>query len=574
MTKTNFTLFSVLLCLLASCQKEVDYPEGLSTQPTQVNRTIASLRASSNVLGEDGIHFSIWDTESKDSLLITEASKKGDVWLLDEKFVVDRPSYVSAVYPSSSLRVNEAVLITEQEQTPVYYSYVDLKTSNSKSLTLNFKLVQAKINIHFDLSSFPSSSQVSSIRFVPRYSYGWLNLKEGVFNRMNTKEYESPSIERAINKTVKELVSSTKTFDFEYYMMPQEDTDLAVFLTIDGIEHYSSIKFKKVRSNTEYNVNVDMFNRKEIIFVPEEAKRKGMDLPIPQIEEIFFTDYEFTTTHEYLKNLSNNSGVVFQFWLDSRIDYEEELEYRLLIRDVDGKVVSQSPIYSGVSIKPFHYDGFMIPFYLSVPKPGKYQYQLLLKGRKNVWYEPNQKYDDNVEDKFFEVHPRQDVFVSAFNITETSGKTHSVSVNSLKYNTEYKSAWILNNYSSTEQKVMIRVYNRRQPYETHSKIKLDETSTWLDQVGEATITIPPMTAHRVEVPYTITKRHPRVNRFLPYICATITYHSPNNHGLQLGKEYPLLADGDILYRRAYEAKNPSPFVGGSLVNNVGHIDVE
>ena len=98
-------------------------------------------------------------------------------------------------------------------------------------------------------------------------------------------------------------------------------------------------------------------------------------------------------------------------------------------------------------------------------------------------------------------------------------------------------------------------------------MELDEVSTWTDKIGEGEYVIPPLTSHQVAIPYKITVRRPNVDRYLPYICATITYHTPNGGGLEVGKEYPLLQDGNLLYRKSYMLRSPSRFIGSSWINN-------
>lgn len=570
MLKGRFILTITMFSLLLSCSRDIDVPEhDRPSQTTSSPMVISSLRASSTVLGDSDLFFSVWDISNGDSILLTSAPKIGDEWVLEKSCKVTKPVFVSAVYPNTLLRVEENLLLTEREQIPVYFACQDLTEQSNKALTLDFKLVQGRIFFFFDFSSFSSSSKVDEIRFVPRYSYGWLNAQKGEFNRMNTQDYERITIRTPIGKTINDLCAGGKVYKHEFLMMPQSQTEMSVWVTIDGVEHYFNVSFDKIDSNTEYTVNVDVFNRHEIVQLTPEEKEKGNSQPIPDIKKMFFTPYAYTTTHQYMQNLCNNSGVVMHFWLDSRTSTSEELDYRLLIRDSNDNVVCRSPIYSGLTIKPYHYDGFAIPFYLSVPSVGDYRYQLLLKGSDGVWYEPAQKYDDLPKDKFFHVHERQNVFSTALYLSDTSGKMHIGTIATLNYDTPYKSVWELNNYSTQTEKVTIKIYNRRQPYENHSRINLNDTSTWEDFLGEATFELPPLSPFKAVIPYTIIKRHPDVDRYLPYICATITYHNPSN-GLKAGKEYPLLSDGDLLYHKTCNMRNPNIFIGQSWINNRGH----
>lgn len=565
--KTTSIVFILLLSTLFSCTKELDESMQVDTPTLGVVTPIASLRAAGTTLGDEGLYFSVWNKITEKETLFTTAPKVGDEWKLKESCEIKEPSFVSAVYPSTLKSVDQSILIKETDQKPVYFACLDLDRSSKKVLNLDFKQVQGTITYLFDFSSFPSTSTLDEIRFSPRYSYGWLDLHKGVFNRMNVPEYERITISRPINRQIKELSPDGKPYKYTYLMMPQSDTDITTSVVIDGVAHYFSMSLKEVKSNQEYVVVVDVFNSKEVVPLTPEEKKKGTEQGSPEIENIDFTDYEYTATHQYMQDISNNSGVVMNFWVDNRTDKKEDLEYRLLIRDEQGNVVCQSPIYGGLSVKPFHYDGFAVPFYLSVPKVGRYRHQLLLRTNGGKWYEPDQKYDDLPQDKYFHVHPQQYIFSSTIYLTATSGKIHSGMISSPKYNVPETSYWWLNNYSDKEQKVTIRLYNRRQPFENHSRMELDEMSTWTDKIGEGEYVIPPLTSHRVAIPYNITVRRPHVNRYLSYICATITYHTRNDGGLEVGKEYPLLQDNNLLYRKSYMLHNPSPFVGSSWINN-------
>lgn len=570
--KTLSFLCLAALSFLSACTKELYEPPHIDTQSSGAVTAITSLRAEGSILGEEGLYFSVWDKNLDKEKLFTTAKKNGPLWQLKESCVITEPSLVVSVYPDILKNVDGSVLVQEADQKPVYYARLDLDQSSDRTLNLEFKQLQATLTFLFDFSSFPSSSRVDEIRFSPRYSYGWLDLHRGVFNRMNIPENERITIYRPINSSIQELTQNEKLYKQTILMMPQNNTEITVFVVIDGVEHYFSMKLEKVESNKEYVAVVDVFNSKEVVPLTPKEKNKGIDLPVPEIDDIFFTDYEYTATHQYMQDLSNNSGVVMNFWLDNRTDREENIEYRVLIRDEQENVVCQSPIYSGLSVKPYHYDGFSVPFFLSVPKVGRYRYQLLLRTNGGKWYEPDQKDDDIPENKYFNVHPEQCVFSSIIYLSANSGKIHSSTITTPRYNVPEISYWWLNNYSDKEQKVTIRLYNRRKPFENHSRLALDEMTTWEDKIGEGEYIIPPLTSHQVAIPYNITVRRPHVNRYLSYICATITYHTPNDKGLIVGKEYPLLQDGNLLYRKSYMLRNPSPFVGSSWVNNKIIID--
>lgn len=74
------------------------------------------------------------------------------------------------------------------------------------------------------------------------------------------------------------------------------------------------------------------------------------------------------------------------------------------------------------------------------------------------------------------------------------------------------------------------------------------------------------TSNEVYIPYTITVRRPSVKRFAPYVCATITYDDNS-------EEYPLLLDGDMIYKMASGVYNPNQLISSSFINNKAYIDV-
>lgn len=529
--------------------------------------SLSTLRGGNDISGEASILVTAWGENEGDSLFIGEATREGDVWRLNEEYEVKKTLFFSFIYPSTLLRHKESVLIMESDQVPVYYYGTDVSPEDHE-LTLSMKLVQAKISLIFDLSSFPTDAVVEELRVRSRYTYGWLNMQKGTFSRMDIPFDETTLYRYEVNKSVGTLIDTNGLFKHTYLLMPQKDTEMTVWLRIDGRDHIAFISFGEVQSNKEYLYKVGMLNRYGATTLTEEEKRRGQSDPKPNIKEIFFTDYEYTCTSEYMMDLNNKQGVVLGFWMDSRIESTKKLQYKLLILDEAGNVVSQSPTYGGLEIRGYHYDGFSIPFYLDVPAPGRYRYKLLIReeGQRD-WYEPNQKSDDTPEDIYFRVHEGQTVFATSMRLDSTGSQASVSGVSSRKYDTRYMAQYSLNNYSSSDQEVTIRLYNRRQPFEGHTNIDLENRETWEDFIGSSTAVVPAMSASFIDVDYVISKRRPTVNRFSPYICATIEY----NHN---GKEYPLLADGDLLYKISSHLYSPGITISNSGIVNKAYVDVK
>ncbi|WP_026215766.1 hypothetical protein [Porphyromonas levii] len=557
------TFILVLLGLLmASCNQSIDQP----SDPPILASKVVELRSGQLPQGAE-LLFTVWGETAADSLHITTAQQSNGGWAVKKPFEFKKNSQVSALFPSHLQRHEEAILVMEREQSPVYFFSKKLGESDSRKLDIDFRQVQSTVSMHFDVSQFSPNDRIDEVRVQSRYTYGWIHLNNGNFTRMDIPFDESTVYTHSVGKTIAE-VSDQGKYTFDYLLLPQGETSMMVWIKINGRDYVTSLLMNEARSNHQYHFEISLLNRYSITPLTDEEKKRGQVDGNEVIEDIFFSDYEYTTTSEYLKSISNNHGVVFTYWLDSRIEEVPELEYKVLIRDEVGNVVARSPIYGGLKIQPYHYDGFSVPIYIDAPKEGKYTQQLLLRKKGDTqWYEPNQKGDDTPQDKEFEVHREQSVFASAFRLDKGGEKASVAGITQRKYNHPYTAQLTLNNYSSSPKTVKIRLYNRRAPKEMHSNITLSDESAWQDLVGHTSVVLSPLSSNEVLIDYQITVKHSSVDRFSPYICATITYPD------QPEKEYPLLMDGSLIFRVASSVYHPAPIVTNSYVNNKAYISI-
>lgn len=547
---------------MASCNQSIDQP----SDPPILASKVVELRSGQLPQGAE-LLFTVWGETAADSLHITTAQQSNGGWAVKKPFEFKKNSQVSALFPSHLQRHEEAILVMEREQSPVYFFSKKLGESDSRKLDIDFRQVQSTVSMHFDVSQFSPNDRIDEVRVQSRYTYGWIHLNNGNFTRMDIPFDESTVYTHSVGKTIAE-VSDQGKYTFDYLLLPQGETSMMVWIKINGRDYVTSLLMNEARSNHQYHFEISLLNRYSITPLTDEEKKRGQVDGNEVIEDIFFSDYEYTTTSEYLKSISNNHGVVFTYWLDSRIEEVPELEYKVLIRDEVGNVVARSPIYGGLKIQPYHYDGFSVPIYIDAPKEGKYTQQLLLRKKGDTqWYEPNQKGDDTPQDKEFEVHREQSVFASAFRLDKGGEKASVAGITQRKYNHPYTAQLTLNNYSSSPKTVKIRLYNRRAPKEMHSNITLSDESAWQDLVGHTSVVLSPLSSNEVLIDYQITVKHSSVDRFSPYICATITYPD------QPEKEYPLLMDGSLIFRVASSVYHPAPIVTNSYVNNKAYISI-
>lgn len=565
MTANLFKL-AYALCLslfLFSCHSvdNIDQPTEVIT-PTSVTE----LRATTLPINETLI-VTAWGATPADSTLITTVKQVEGKWQLSEPLKSTDKLLVSVVSPSTLKRHKEALLVMERDQTPILYTARDVEGVNNQALDIELKQVQATLSLNFNLSEFCSDDIINEIRVLTLHTYGWIHLNNGKFTTMQVPFEEATIYTYPVNKKVSELTNQS-TYKYQYLILPQTNSEVAVWIKINGNDYVAHLKADEYKSNHQYQYDIQLFNRYAINELTTEEKERGNKDQNEVIETPFFTDYEYTQTSEYLQSISNNSGVLFTFWVDSRIDEVQDLEYKLLIRDSNGNIVSRSPVYGGLKVKPYHYEGFAIPIYISVPNEGKYTYQLLLRKKGNTaWYEPDQKSDDSPENKNLTIHSTQPAFVSAFRLDKGGDKNSVAQITARKYDTKYTAQLTISNYSSSPISATIKLYNRRSPRTEHANIQLDVEDSWNDLIGTQKVTLEPLSSNQVFIPYQITHRRPRVKRFAPYICGSITYdYEPN-------KEYPLLSDGTMLYRLASGSYLPSQIISNSYIINKTYIEV-
>lgn len=558
--KNRQALLLVTLLGLISCEKAIEKP----TVPQITPSKIVELRGAQLPQGTE-LLFTVWGESPADSLLISTAQRAEEGWTISRQYEVNKTALVSALYPSDLKRHEGAILVMEREQKPVYHYSKKIGKSDSHKLDIDFQQVQATVSMHFDVSQFSPTDKIDEVRIQSRYTYGWIHLNTGDFIRMDIPFDESTVYTHTVGRAISEVADKGR-YTFNYLLLPQGETSMMVWMKINGRDYVTSLLMNEVRSNHQYHFDISLLNRYTITPLTDTEKQRGQEDTNEVIEDIFFTDYEYTTTSEYLKSISNNHGVVFTYWIDSRIDEAQELEYKVLILDEAGNIVSRSPVYGGLKVQPYHYEGFSVPMYISVPKEGIYRQQLLIRKKGDTkWYEPNQKSDDSPQDKELEVHNEQYVFVSAFRLDKGGEKASVAGITPRDYDSKYTAQLTLNSYSTVPKTVQIKLYNRRQPKETHSNIVLKDESAWQDLVGQAIVELDPLSSTEVLIDYEITTKHAPVERFSPYICATISYLD------NLEKRYPLLMDGSLVYRIASTAYHPAPIVTNSYVNNKAYV---
>lgn len=541
--------------------------QGLDTFPTPAtDGRVITLRSIQGSF-EAPILLSIWGSSESDSLLITDVHKQNNGYVLQKSIkspAID--TYVSAVYPNNLFRTKQYVLVSHSNQQEVYY-YGGLMSAGNDNISLSLSRVQSQINFSIDLSSFPKSSILEEVSLSALYEYGWINLVDGSFATVEGSYEQQMPVSKTINQEIKSLVDSSGSFDVSFYTIPASEQELMLRVTIDGRTYISSVPSEKLSGGIDYKCSVNILNKYTPVVLEENEKKYGRgDVLISQPS---FPDFEYTVTSSYFKKLSNHQGAVFEFWLDSRVDQKRNLEYKLLIRDKNHKIVSESPTFGGLSVQPYHYEGFRLPIYIDVPEPGKYMYQLLLRNKgEQAFYEPAQRGDDLPRDKELDIHEQQNILTTSFQLGETN--KGSSSITPLKYDKKYNARITLSNYSSLNQDAVIRLYHRRNPLEDHSNLSeiIDETpiSSWQDKVGEMKVTVSGMTSKSFQIPFMITVSHPKVSRFPSYICATIEYNN--------GKELPLLIDGTLIYKYSYNQYNPNPYIDGAGVYNLAYIQVD
>ncbi|WP_244401575.1 fimbrillin family protein [Porphyromonas somerae] len=507
----------------------------------------------------------MWGEQPADSLLITTVEQIDEKWKIADDYQLKNKALLSIVSPFPLKRHKEALLVMEQDQTPIYYASKELSVP-SEPLQLELKQVQATISLRFDLREFAPNDVINEVRIRTEHTYGWIHLNSGNFITMEVPYDETVVFTKSIEKPIQTLTSN-QFYTYEHLVLPQGKCHIYVWIMINGKDYVATLKADELKSNYKYQYDIHLFNRYALSDLSEEEKNRGSQGTNENIENILFTDYEYTMTSEYINEVSNNHAALFSFWLDSRVDESKELEYKLVLRDATGEIVARSPIYGGLTIKPYHYDGFSVPIYINVDKVGVYTHQLLLreKGKTN-WYEPDQKSDDTLENKQIRIWREHSAFISAFRLDKGGRKNSIGEITAREYNKNYTAHLTISNYAKATLGATIKLYSRRDPKSTHGNIILDDETTWNDLIGTKKVLLDAFSSNEVYIPYTITVRRPSVKRFAPYICATITYDDDS-------EEYPLLLDGDMIYKMTSGVYNPNQLISSSFINNKAYIDV-
>lgn len=555
----NCCFIAVLLLFLTGCSNTISHD-----QPSITPTSVTELRAAS-AINKSPLFLSVWGEEPADSLLISSVEQIDEKWKIADDYQLKNKALLSIVSPFPLKRHKEALLVMEQDQTPIYYASKELSVP-SEPLQLELKQVQATISLRFDLREFAPNDVINEVRIRTEHTYGWIHLNSGNFITMEIPYDETVVFTKSIEKPIQTLTSN-QIYTYEHLVLPQGKCQIYVWIMINGKDYVATLKADELKSNYKYQYDIHLFNRYALSDLSEEEKNQGSQDTNENIETILFTDYEYTMTSEYINEVSNNHAALFSFWLDSRVDEAKELEYKLLLRDATGEIVARSPIYGGLVIKPYHYDGFSVPIYINVDQKGVYTHQLLLreKGKTN-WYEPNQKSDDSVENKQIRIWREHSAFISAFRLDKGGRKNSIGEITAREYNKNYTAHLTISNYAKVPLGATIKLYSRRDPKSTHGNIILDDETTWNDLIGTKRVLLDGFSSNEVYIPYAITVRRPSVKRFAPYICATITYDDDSD-------EYPLLLDGDMIYKMTSGVYNPNQLISSSFINNKAYIDV-
>lgn len=558
----------LLSLILSSCEARHEVNSGYESQnSSDVVFGGRTLRVASFDELRNPLLVSMWGSEPKDSLLITRAERVGARYdILNSAKVPEGGAFVSVAYPSDLLRSGQYLLVSQSNQEPVYYYGGKVGSDGKADVAL--RRLQSQFTFQFDLKSFPATAQLEKVQLYSLYEYGWINLQNGTFETVEGNYTHQVPVTFPVQKTMREVRDRDGVYRCSLLSIPAKEQELMLKVIIDGQSYVVTFAPENMVSGADYLCEVMVMNRYEPVTLSNSEKNKGREEVT--ISQPAFPDFEYTLTSSYHKNLSNNHGAVFEFWVDSRVDQERELEYKLLIKDAFGNIVSQSPTYGGLTVKPYFYDGFQVPIYISVPRAGEYQYQILLRNKgNNEFYEPAQREDDLPQDKVLTIHDQQPVLATYFLL----GGEHKgfATISKVPLNTPSHVAISLSNYSSREQTLRIRLYHRRNPLEDHSNlgavISENPIASWSDLVGEGTVKVSPQASATASIPYEIKVSRPQVQRFPGYIAATIEY---NNSGVEL----PLLKDGTLLYKYSHHLYNPNPIVNSSGVYNIAYIDVQ
>jgi len=556
----NSCFIAVAVFLATGCSNAISYD-----QPSITPTSVTELRAAS-AINDSSMLLAVWGSDPADSMLISTINQIDDKWKLAEDYQLKENGLLSIVSPLFPLkRHKEALLVMEQDQIPIFYASEELSVP-TEPLQLELKQVQATLSLRFDLSEFAPDDVINEVRIRTEHTYGWIHLNSGNFTTMEVPYDETVVYTKNFDDTIERLATN-QVFTYEYLVLPQGKCQIYVWIKINGKDYVATLEAKELRSNHKYQYDIHLFNRYIPVNLTDEEVGRGFQDTNEVIEECVFPDYEFTMTSEYLQEISNHHAALFSFWLDSRIDETKELEYKMVLRDQIGKIVARSPIYGGLKVKAYHYEGFSVPIYVGVENEGVYTYQLLLreKGKTN-WYEPDQKSDDTLENKQIRIYKEHPAFISAFRLDQGGRKSSMGEIATRKYDKKYTAHLTISNYVNCSIGATIKLYCRRDPRSEHGNIMLDDETSWNDLIGTERVVLKGLSSNEAYIPYTISIRRPRVNRFAPYICATITYDDDPN-------EYPLMLDGDMIYRKASGAYNPNKWIASSYINNKAYIDV-
>lgn len=504
---------------------------------------------------------------SDDTLVFqTTAVLKGGEWILATPYTLSTPVTITCVYPGKGLVQDDGqILIRERERKDVLTYRAKADVHNS-TLSVHFSHLLSRVKVLYDLSGFPGGSMINEVSLWTAYPYGWFNLHRGSLWRH--ENFESGRIVDQVNKQWNEGV-----YAHEFYVLPGEKGGvIPVSITIDGKDYKSTLQDVKRNweAGCEYVYRLQPLYRYAPTPLTSEDRSYSAVTPLG-IETGGDRDFSSTTTDAYWRTIDNNSARIFPLWVDNLTPTAQKFDVVLRFLDEQNTVVCQSPIYSGFETKRAgDYVGFQLPMYVSVPRTGRYRYELLVRPTDtDKWYVTQEKDIDSPADRWITIVDNIGIYSAGIRMTAESALAGKSLISTIKYDTPYTFVVYLNSYLSEEKEVTLRLYYRRDPIADGHSLYTQETHRWMDEVGRVKVTVPSGVCTPVEIPYVLRERRMIPGRFPSHLCLTIDMGD--------GVESPLLSDDNLVYKKAcrlkdytlFEGGERRPILAGDIVSNYG-----
>ena len=502
---------------------------------------------------------------------------EGGEWKLKDPIVAPLSARLRCLYPSKGLqRLEQEFLYDFSEQQEALY-YTDSVTPQSTVYAVSFVPLLPKQRVTLDMSALPSDALLEELSLKLVYPYGTFRLSDATFYRNTDYRYPGKLIKR-IGKP------NPGVYSQDVFVFPGEENEpLWGTVTIAGKVYEltpagNKVEERKWQAGGVYEQRFVIPNRYRLAKLPQKEQGnfgKVVPLKYPVREESDL--YDVTVTDYLWRTAYNNEGYIFRLWVDNYSDEEKELEMMVRVLTLTGQVVCQSPVYKGCKVKPWHYDGFTLPLFITVPQPGRYRYQLLVRTpQEEEWHEPIPTVEDTPASKEFEVKPSVGVFVAGVRTLDNKGWMHRGSIYRALPNEQNTFRLHLNSYLATEQKATLRLRYRRDPIADGHTNYTDDLRSWDDVIATTPITLPAQRTTLVEVPFAIPKAYPTIQRYQPNLYATIDFGDGEEHILNEDANLALQALGKVtLYRAdpnsAHQQRSVSQIISGLSLNNKGNV---